>query len=227
MASDPASRRATAPAPPAPAAGPAPRRSRLDRYLAPKKPIPRTLALALGVSCFALVIGIWALLSYTGQVRSYFLPTPVTTARTLYDMFVHRGFIHDVWASTYRIMLGFLIAAAIAIPLGIAIGAFRVVQAFFEPLIAAIRYMPASAFIPLLIIWLGIAVGWAWTYLIVAELVAANTGIGHVILSASRFLQTDQIIAGIVTIGILGLLTDAIFRWLHRTLFPYTERVSR
>ena len=292
MASDPASRRATAPDPPVPAAGPAPRRSRLDRYLAPKEPIPRTLAFALGVSSFALVIGIWALLSYTGQVRSYFLPTPVTTARTLYDMFVHQGFIHDVWASTYRIMLGFLIAAAIAIPLGIAIGAFRVVQAFFEPLIAAIRYMPASAFIPLLIIWLGIAdgekiaviwigvffplalliadvsanvpkeflniaytlgasrwqvfwrvlvpacwpgvvdnlriaVGWAWTYLIVAELVAANTGIGHVILSASRFLQTDQIIAGIVTIGILGLLTDAIFRWLHRTLFPYTERVSR
>jgi NitT/TauT family transport system permease protein len=292
MASDPASPPATPPSPPAPAAGPAPRRSRLDRYLAPKEPIPRTLAFVLGVSCFALVIGIWALLSYTGQVRSYFLPTPVTTARTLYDMFAHQGFIHDVWASTYRIMLGFLIAAAIAVPLGIAIGAFRVVQAFFEPLIAAVRYMPASAFIPLLIIWLGIAngekiaviwigvffplalliadvsanvpkeflniaytlgasrwqvfwrvlvpacwpgvvdnlriaVGWAWTYLIVAELVAANTGIGHVILSASRFLQTDQIIAGIITIGILGLLTDAIFRWLHRTLFPYTERVSR
>jgi NitT/TauT family transport system permease protein len=291
MASDPASRHATAPGPPA-AAGPVPRRSRLDRYLAPKEPIPRTLAFVLGISCFALVIGIWALLSYTGQVRSYFLPTPVTTARTLYDMFAHQGFIHDVWASTYRIMLGFLIAAAIAVPLGIAIGAFRVVQAFFEPLIAAVRYMPASAFIPLLIIWLGIAdgekiaviwigvffplalliadvsanvpkeflniaytlgasrwqvfwrvlvpacwpgvvdnlrisVGWAWTYLIVAELVAANTGIGHVILSASRFLQTDQIIAGIITIGILGLLTDAIFRWLHRTLFPYTERVSR
>src|SRR5438034_2342120 len=153
MTSDPASRQATAPGPPASAAAPVPRRSRLDRYLAPKEPIPRTLAFVLGISCFALVIGIWALLSYTGQVRSYFLPTPVTTARTLYDMFAHQGFIHDVWASTYRIMLGFLIAAAIAVPLGIAIGAFRVVQAFFEPLIAAVRYMPASAFISLLIIW--------------------------------------------------------------------------
>src|ERR671936_2885980 len=110
MASDPASNETAAPAPPAPAAGPAPRRGRLDRYLAPKEPIPRTLALVLGISCFAVVIGIWALLSYTGQVRSYFLPTPVTTARTLYDMFVHQGFIHDVWASTYRIMVGFLIA---------------------------------------------------------------------------------------------------------------------
>jgi NitT/TauT family transport system permease protein len=270
----------------------APRRSRLNRYLAPKEPIPRWLALGLAIASFAVVIGIWALLSYTGQVRTYFLPTPGKAARTLYDMFAHQGFVHDVWASTYRIMLGFLIASAIAIPLGIAIGAFRVVQAFFEPVIAAVRYMPASAFIPLLIIWLGIgdsekiaviwigvffplalliadvsanvpkeflniaytlgasrwqvffrvlvpacwpgvldnlriAVGWAWTYLIVAELVAANTGIGHRILAASRFLQTEQIIAGIITIGILGLITDAVFRWLHRTLFPYTERVGR
>src|SRR5207244_4368871 len=52
-----------------------------------------------------------------------------------------------------------------------------------------------------------IGIGWAWTYLIVAELVAASTGIGHVILSASRFLQTDKIIAGIITIGILRLPT--------------------
>jgi NitT/TauT family transport system permease protein len=72
-----------------------------------------------------------------------------------------------------------------------------------------------------------IGIGWAWTYLIVAELVAADTGIGHVILSASRFLQTEKIIAGIVTIGILGLLTDALFRILYWFLFPYSERVSR
>jgi NitT/TauT family transport system permease protein len=186
-------------------------------------------------------------------------------------------------------MIGFGVAALIGIPLGVAIGSFRVAQAFFEPVIAAVRYMPASAFIPLLIIWFGIyenekiavifigvffpltlliadvsanvprelvqiaytlgasrwqvfwrvllpaswpgivdnlriGVGWAWTYLIVAELVAADQGIGHVILAASRFLQTDQIIAGIITIGILGLLTDAIFRWLYRVLFPYAER---
>ncbi len=279
---------------PAPAAGsesPARRRSRLARYLAPKEPIPRTLALVLGLSFFGLVVAAWAIASYTSLTSDYFLPTPVKVARTLYDMFVHQGFLHDVWASTYRIMAGFVIASAIAVPLGIAIGAFRVVQAFFEPLIAAVRYMPASAFIPLLIIWLGIgngekigviwfgvffplalliadvsanvpkefiniaytlgasrrhvffrvlvpacwpgvldnlriAVGWAWTYLIVAELVAANTGIGHVILSASRSLQTEQIMGGILTIGFLGLLTDAIFRWLHRQLFPYTERAA-
>jgi NitT/TauT family transport system permease protein len=166
------------------------------------------------------------------------------------------------------------------------------VQAFFEPIIAAVRYMPASAFIPLLIIWFGIGetekmaviwfgvffpltlmvadvsanvpkelvniaytlgasrwhvfrrvllpacwpgvidnmrigLGWAWTYLIVAELVAASTGIGHVILQSSRFLETEKIIAGILTIGVLGLLSDAAFRLLYRALFPYAERVAR
>ena len=72
-----------------------------------------------------------------------------------------------------------------------------------------------------------IGIGWAWTYLIVAELVAASTGIGHVILQASRFLETEKIIAGIITIGILGLLSDALFRWLYRVLFPYAERLAR
>jgi NitT/TauT family transport system permease protein len=273
-------------------AGASGRRRPVRDYLAPKEPIPRVVAFSLTLACFAIVVGFWALLSYGGFVREFFLPSPGKVASTLWSMFTEEGFAHDVWASFYRIGLGFLISAAIAIPLGIAIGSFRAVQAFFEPLIAAVRYMPASAFIPLLIIWFGIAntekvaviyigvffpltlmvadvsanipkellhiaytlgasrwqvfrrvllpaswpgvvdnlrigIGWAWTYLIVAELVAASTGIGHVILSASRFLQTEKVIAGILTIGILGLLTDAFFRWLYRVLFPYAERVGR
>ena len=263
-----------------------------SRYLTPKEPIPRAVAVGLALSSFVVVIGIWAILSYGGFVREFFLPGPWKVAKALYTMFADEGFARDVWASFYRIGIGFLVSAAIAIPLGIAIGSFRAIQAFFEPLIAAVRYMPASAFIPLLIIWFGIGntekvaviyiglffpltlmvadvsanipkellhiaytlgasrwqvfrkvllpaswpgvvdnlrigMGWAWTYLIVAELVAASTGIGHVILSASRFLQTEHIIAGILTIGALGLLTDAFFRWLYRFLFPYAERVGR
>jgi NitT/TauT family transport system permease protein len=263
-----------------------------SRLLAPKEPIPRPVALALSLASFVMILGLWALLSYGGVVQPFFLPNPGTVARALYDMFVHQGFAADVWASSRRILIGFILSAIVGIPLGIAIGSFRVAQAFFEPVIAAVRYMPASAFVPLLIIWFGIyenekvavifigvffpltlliadvsanvpkelvhiaytlgasrrqvfwrillpasspgvldnlriGIGWAWTYLIVAELVAADTGIGHVILSASRFLQTDHIIAGIITIGALGLLTDAIFRWLHRVLFPYAERAAR
>ena len=260
--------------------------------LTPKAPISRGLAIALGLGSFVLALAIWSLLSYGGIVQELFLPSPSAVAKALYEMFVHEDFIADVWASFVRIIVGFLIAAAMGIPLGIAIGSFRAVQAFFEPIIAAVRYMPASAFIPLLIIWLGIGqnekfaviwfgvffpltlmiadvsanvprelvniaytlgasrwqvfrrvllpacwpgvidnmrigLGWAWTYLIVAELVAASTGIGHVILQSSRFLETDKIIGGILVIGVLGLLSDAFFRLLYRILFPYAERLAR
>jgi NitT/TauT family transport system permease protein len=281
-------RAATAAPEPAAAARP----GRVSRYLAPKEAIPRGIALALTLASFAVILGIWSVLSYTGLVEPFFLPSPSSVAESLYRMFAEENFVADVWASTYRIVLGFLIAAAIAVPLGIAIGSFRAAQAFFEPVIAAVRYMPASAFIPLLIIWFGIGdtekvavifigtffplalmiadvsanvpkellnisytlgasrwqvfrrvllpacwpgivdnlrigIGWAWTYLIVAELVAASTGIGHVILPASRFLETERIIGGILTIGALGLATDALFRWLYKILFPYAERVAR
>ncbi len=262
------------------------------RYLTPKEAIPRPAVTGLGFASFVLIVGGWAAVTYAGLVEPFFLPSPSRVAVALYEMFANQNFIADVWASFYRIGLGFLLASVLAVPLGIAIGSFRAAQAFFEPSIAAARYMPASAFIPLLIIWFGIGetekvavifigvffpltlmvadvsanvpkellnisytlgasrrqvfrrvllpacwpgvidnlrigIGWAWTYLIVAELVAASTGIGHVILTASRFLQTERIIGGIVTIGLLGLVTDGFFRWLYRTLFPYAERVSR
>jgi NitT/TauT family transport system permease protein len=68
---------------------------------------------------------------------------------------------------------------------------------------------------------LRITMGWAWTYLVVAELVAANSGLGYAILKAQRFLQTDKIFAGILLIGLMGLLIDQGFRWVHRRAFPY------
>jgi NitT/TauT family transport system permease protein len=67
--------------------------------------------------------------------------------------------------------------------------------------------------------------GWAWTYLIVAELVGAQNGIGHLILQSQRFLATDRIIASILTIGLLGVLTDGLFRLLSARLFPYVEKM--
>ena len=57
----------------------------------------------------------------------------------------------------------------------------------------------------------------------VAELVAANSGLGHAILKAQRFLQTDKIFAGILIIGLIGLLTDQAFRFVHRRLYPWAH----
>lgn len=70
---------------------------------------------------------------------------------------------------------------------------------------------------------LRIMIGWAWTYLTVAELVAANSGLGYNILKAQRYLKTDAIFGGILIIGCLGLLTDRLFVLANRKLFPWAE----
>ena len=63
----------------------------------------------------------------------------------------------------------------------------------------------------------------SWTYLVIAEIVAATTGIGAMMMRAKRFLHVDQIMAGIIVIGILGLTFDYLFRLAHRRLFPYLD----
>jgi NitT/TauT family transport system permease protein len=74
---------------------------------------------------------------------------------------------------------------------------------------------------PALMDTLRVTMGWAWTYLVVAELVAANSGLGYSILKAQRFLQTDKIFVGIILIGLIGLVMDQMFRFAHRKAFPW------
>jgi NitT/TauT family transport system permease protein len=73
---------------------------------------------------------------------------------------------------------------------------------------------------------LRITMGWAWTYLVVAELVAANRGLGYMILNSMRGLFTDRIFVGIMVIGLLGLLTDQAFKQLHRWLLPWSPKAG-
>lgn len=63
----------------------------------------------------------------------------------------------------------------------------------------------------------------AWTYLVIAEIVASTTGIGAMMMRARRFLNTDEILAGIIVIGALGLTFDLGFAALHRAIFPYLK----
>ena len=66
-------------------------------------------------------------------------------------------------------------------------------------------------------------IGWAWTYLVSAELVAASSGLGYSILKAQRFVKTDAIFSGIIIIGLLGLITDRIFAIVNKKLFHWVE----
>lgn len=86
------------------------------------------------------------------------------------------------------------------------------------------RHIIIPAALPNMVDNLRITLGWCWTYLIIAEIVAANSGIGHVIWSLRRFVKTPEVMAGIITIGIIGLLTDQAFRFAHARLFSYQSR---
>jgi len=69
--------------------------------------------------------------------------------------------------------------------------------------------------------------GFAWTYLVVAELVAANEGLGYRILKSQRFMQTDTIFLYLILIGLLGLVTDMLFKVLQRRAFGWQDVAVR
>ena len=75
--------------------------------------------------------------------------------------------------------------------------------------------------LPNLVDNLRITLGWCWTWIIVAEIIAANSGIGHAIWSMRRFLKTPEVMAGILTVGVIGLVTDQLVRAAHRRWFRY------
>jgi len=80
--------------------------------------------------------------------------------------------------------------------------------------------IPASA--PDIAEILRLVLGWAWTYVIVAELIGSSSGIGHMIIDSQALLATGQIIFGIIVIGIIGLISDFLFKWANRRLFPWS-----
>lgn len=247
------------------------------------------LSVLLGGAFLAVLLLVWWGVTGLGLVSDMFLPSPAAVARAGWRMYLHEGLLLDVAVSVYRVLVGFGLAAVLAVPLGLLMGSFAAVRAVFEPFLAFVRYMPVTAFIPLLVIWFGIddaqkfsvifigsfftlalmvmvsaqavpiglieaaimlgatrrqlvtrviwpaarpaifdnlriCLGWAWTYIVIAEIVAAASGIGYVILRASRFMATDEIFVGILSIGLVGLLTDALFAAASRRLFPYLQR---
>jgi NitT/TauT family transport system permease protein len=82
--------------------------------------------------------------------------------------------------------------------------------------------LPAA--LPGIVDTLRITCGWAWTYLVVAELVAANSGLGYMIMQSQRYLKTPNIFVGILVIGLLGLITDLLFKALYKRLFPWVGK---
>jgi NitT/TauT family transport system permease protein len=248
--------------------------------------LPRAGMLTLAILGFLLPFIAWCILSASGVIDPVFLPTPMKVVTRCLAWLTDDDLLSDIGISMGRVFGGFIASAVLAIPIGILIGTYAPVRALLGPLTDFSRYLPAVAFIPLIMLWVGIdesaklsvifagtffqmvlmlaedvarvpnapveaartmgatngevvqyvlipaarpamldtlrsCMGIAWTYLVVAELVAANSGLGFSILKAQRFLQTDKIFAGILLIGLIGLATDQGFRWLHRRCFRW------
>jgi NitT/TauT family transport system permease protein len=77
------------------------------------------------------------------------------------------------------------------------------------------------AMLPNMVDSLRITLGWCWTYLLIAEIVASNSGIGYELWTARRYGKTPEVFAGILTIGIIGLISDQLIRAAHRRAFRY------
>lgn len=256
--------------------------------LSVREDIPKNWYLFGIIITFLSSFLLWNILSYMKVVDEVFLPTPTGVLLSLYQSLISSEFWGHIGISVYRVFMGFLLACVIGIPLGILAGTFKFAESFILPMSEFIRYMPATAFIPLIMVWAGIGesakilvifigcffqlvlmvtedtnhiskdllyasytlganrrqvvfrviipamlpklmstmrliMGWAWTYLVVAELVAANDGLGYAIMKAQRFLDTQSIFVGIMVIGILGLIMDRCFAIASKKLFPWAE----
>ncbi|MBK3745761.1 ABC transporter permease [Paraburkholderia aspalathi] len=252
----------------------------------PLQPIGHRARILLGILFFILFFTGWGIATFGGFVSKTFLADPLTMLQDGWDLIVNQGFMFDIGMTVWRVLGGFFFASIVAIPVGIAMGAYKPIEALLEPFVSFARYLPASAFIPLLILWAGIGetqkllvifigavfqiilmiavtvaatrrdlveaaytlgakdsgvirrvlipanapdiaetlrlvLGWAWTYVIVAELIGASSGIGYMIINSQALMATGQIIFGIIVIGVIGLISDFAFKWLNRWLFAW------
>jgi NitT/TauT family transport system permease protein len=257
--------------------------------MTPRREISAALNLGVGTIVAGLVILFWCVLTYGGLVDTTFCPPPHQVVTAFWKTLLDGSLLRNAGASLVVINLGFLLSSIIAIPLGIMMGSFRIVQAGLEPVVNFTRYLPVTSMIPLLILWIGIGMpekvavifigtffqqivmfadvsaqvpnelfnaaytlgaskrqvvtrvllpatlpgvidtlrvtmGWAWTYLVVAELVASSSGLGYMSMQAMRGLHADLIFVAILVIGFLGLVTDLIFRWIRAVALPWAQQ---
>lgn len=244
-----------------------------------------------------ILAGAWCVASYVQVSRNgetvplvphFFLPSPDEVLRGLFYLVFEKDLLPAVGVSALRIVKAFGLSLAVALPLGIAMGSFEIINRVFDPIIAPLRYLPITAFIPLLILWFGIdetqkvaflflgtvvyllpavvdAVrlvpeemvqtaftlgatkaqvirtvlipaampqifdgfrvmnAIAWTYIILAEIVNAQSGIGYILQLAGQHNKPAWSFAGILVVGVIGILSDTVIRLINRLLFSWRE----
>lgn len=245
---------------------------------------------ALSLLSIAFFITLWTVATQLAWVKPLFLPSPQLVWAQLIEVstegFADATLLTHIGWSALRVFGAFAIAVLTAVPIGILMGVNRVVRGIFDPLVEFYRPLPPLAYLPLVVIWMGIgesskmlliylamfaplalsaragvksvaieqihaaysmgatraqvvrhvimpaalpevltgmriAIGFGWTTLVAAEMVAATAGLGFMVLSASKFMVTEVVIMGILVIGAMALAFDLSMRWLERRLVPW------
>lgn len=227
---------------------------------------------ALALSLFLLL---WQLVS--GAYSPDQFPSPLNVAQGLKEIAGSGVLFGHVAVSLFRFSAAFLLAIALAIPLGLLLGGYKSLQEASDPLIQILRPISPIAWFPLAVLWFGIgnlpaifiiflasffpillatitgvrhvdplflkvaanfganrsmtflevvwpaafphvmvglniALGSAWIHLVAGEMLGAQSGLGFMIVDARNFLRTDMIIAGMLLVGLLGLLINLAMR---------------
>ena len=259
--------------------------------------IPATTGRLLSLSSVGLFFAVWCVCSYVNVTRGdkvvplvshFFLPPPDEVVRSLLYLIFEKQLLQAVGVSALRILKAFGLSVAVALPLGILMGSFESVNKFFDPIVAPLRYLPITAFIPLLILWFGIDESQkiaflflgtvvfllpvvvdavravpeelvqtaftlgatklqvirtvlvpaalpqifdsfrvmnaiAWTYIILAEIVNPQNGIGYILRLAEQHTKPAWSFAGILVVGVIGICTDLVIRAVNGFLFRWRE----
>ena len=248
----------------------------------------------LSVASVLALLALWWLVTALGLVKPLFVPSPQSVLAKFGQIwregFTNTSVMDHVLISTARVFGAFVLACAIGLPLGLAMGMSPLIRGIFDPPIEFYRPIPPLAYLPLMIIWFGIGetskvlliflsifapivlgarsgvksaaieqihaaysfgatrwqvmrhvilpsampeiltamrvgVGFGWTTLVAAEMVAATKGLGYMVLSASQFLQTSVVIMGIFVIATIAFAFDLMMRFLERRLVPWKGRM--
>jgi NitT/TauT family transport system permease protein len=286
------------PPPPAPAAAaPRARPRKRPSLWGLRSPLPVGVSRLLALSSLGGLLVVWCVLSYLPVTRDgvqvplvphFFLPAPDEVLKSLLYLIFEKDLLGAVGVSALRIVKAIALSLAVALPLGILMGSFEAVNRLFDPVVAPMRYLPITAFIPLLILWFGIDESQkvaflflgtvvyllpavvdairavpdelvqtaftlgaskaqvirtvlipaalpqifdgfrvmnaiAWTYIILAEIVNPQSGIGYILRLADQHLKPEWSFAGILVVGLIGILTDLAIRALNRLLFGWRD----
>jgi NitT/TauT family transport system permease protein len=184
-----------------------------------RQPLSHHRARVLALSGLGVFLGSWAILSYAEIIPNVILPSPTDVLKAFPQLHFEEALVRSAGWSIYRVTMGFVLSALVAIPLGLLMGTFPPVKQFMAPLFDPLRFLPISALVPLTIVWFGIEEMQKITFLFMGTfvyllplVVEAVEGVDEVYLQTATTLGASkgQIVRHVLIPGSLPGIAEAL-----------------